>query len=127
MQRLRSEMERRSGAMWQKTDNGRSSVVGCGTGAETQGEEKGGKIMTVLTQSVVKTRKTHCCYGCNHPFPNGSTLLSSAIAWEGKMYTTYLCQDCYYESINWSNHEWESIFPGDIGYKKNGVWYSHHS
>lgn len=80
------------------------------------------RIMTVLKSAVVATQKPRICWGCLHKFPSGSILLSEAIADEGSVSNSYLCQDCYHHSHGWGMDEWESTMNGEIGYWKDGTW-----
>ena len=79
----------------------------------------------LLSSNAVMIRRARHCWGCRKVFPAKSILLSEAIADEGKVYNSYTCQDCYYEMIAWTNDDWESISSGDVGYWRNGIWYSH--
>ena len=48
----------------------------------------------VIDQRIVKTRKSHRCFGCLEMIPTGSNVLRSTITDGGEIYANYLCKDC---------------------------------
>lgn len=47
----------------------------------------------VIGRKMVKTRKSHVCFGCGREFPPGSRMESSFVV-DGKPWSCYLCQTC---------------------------------
>lgn len=77
----------------------------------------------VLTDKQVKTRKPHKCWGCLKKFPSGTTMRVVVSVDRDGINQFYFCQHCDNHSEKWSIEDWESTFPGDIGYWVNGQWY----
>lgn len=48
----------------------------------------------ILRWKEVKTRKPHRCWGCNHEYPAGSTMVSAAYADGGTAVSAYWCPVC---------------------------------
>jgi hypothetical protein len=48
----------------------------------------------LITQKVVKTRKSHKCWGCAKEFPIGSTLLTLVEKDNGLINKSYWCSSC---------------------------------
>lgn len=50
--------------------------------------------MIELSNSIVKTRKTHQCFGCLLKYPKGTKMDRSAYVDDGRAYSVYLCIPC---------------------------------
>lgn len=46
-----------------------------------------------LNPHMVKTRKSHVCFGCGREFPAGTKMERSGVA-DGGVWTCYLCETC---------------------------------
>ena len=76
-----------------------------------------------LTDKQIKTRKPHECYGCLKKFPSGTEMRLIVSVEKSSISSVYLCEDCDKHSQDWSDEEWKSTFPGDIGYWENDQWH----
>ena len=47
----------------------------------------------VIGRKMVKTRKSHVCFGCGRELPPGSRMESRFVV-DGKPWSCYLCQTC---------------------------------
>lgn len=48
----------------------------------------------LLSYGVVKTRKSHKCFGCLTPIPQGANAEQNVCRGDSGLYTIYLCEDC---------------------------------
>ena len=51
--------------------------------------------MIELSNSLVKTRKPHQCFGCLREMPKGTRMDRSAYAHDGSVYSVYICIPCF--------------------------------
>ena len=49
----------------------------------------------VLTEKVVKTRKSHICFGCGRQFPKDTKMIYQTVADGGAVNTFYICDTCW--------------------------------
>ena len=81
----------------------------------------------VLKEKMVPTKKDHQCWGCLKVFPANTQMLYQAVVHEGSIASLYTCTHCrdwiHENTYNWGIDEWESVYQGDIGRWKDGIWY----
>jgi len=78
--------------------------------------------MTTITDKIVKTRKTHRCWGCNRMFPAGAHMrsLTQADSSDG-IITTHWCKACieHGKTFDWPD---EGIAEGGFLDYDAGEW-----
>lgn len=68
-------------------------------------------MSTCLRHKIVKTRKSHQCFGCEEPIPIGDKAQCSVYVDNGTVYNFYLCLPC----IDYRNKEdVEEFCQGDL-------------
>lgn len=50
--------------------------------------------MQLINNSKVRTRKEHQCIGCGKKISKNRTAITSTVAEDGRVYTTYICGGC---------------------------------
>jgi hypothetical protein len=50
--------------------------------------------LELYEERMVKTRKSHRCFGCRKEFPKGRRILYNKGLFDGKFFSGYLCSPC---------------------------------
>lgn len=79
--------------------------------------------MDHLREKIVKTRKSHKCWGCAEEYPTGSAMLSVTGAEDGTVATTYWCPVCEDYMRNYFEEGDDCEF-GEIKKNDPKVWQS---
>jgi len=61
----------------------------------------------LLSYGVVKTRKSHKCFGCLASIPQGANAERNVCRGDNGLYTIYLCLDCAYFEKTLPDDYWE--------------------
>lgn len=85
---------------------------------------------TTLTDKVVKTRKSHQCFGCGKIYEKGSKMRYNTYAFEGTVDSSYWCETCDYIISNYYDYwdlqdgiQFASVWENDIGFwESTKVW-----
>ena len=80
-------------------------------------------MLAVLQNKQVKIRKPHRCYGCLKIFEVGTLMNYLVTVDGGEFHSSYMCSHCEEASLNFTDEDWECLFPGDIGYWKEEKYF----
>lgn len=68
---------------------------------------------------IKSSRKTRRCWGCERILLTGSPLIRHTTVCDGMFHHAYFCTPCHQwkeeNTANWSQEDWDSTHPGDIG------------
>lgn len=66
----------------------------------------------ILRYKLVKTRKPHVCFGCGRCFEPPCQMISAAAAYDGTVWSYYLCESC--NKVASDLESWEEFGFGDL-------------
>lgn len=78
-------------------------------------------MVEILEMKTVKTRKDHCCWGCDRKFEKGNNLNVIKSVDGGSVFSTYWCMVCQ-EYWNKYMQNGDEIYKGELKSEDFDTW-----